>query len=65
MHEVQAHLTPETIIVGDASYSTSWVTGQLRVTAAGMRFITPRGLAGLGWGVPCCRSSPDHSGTDK
>lgn len=52
MRELQARLTPETTIVTDASYSSFWVTGQLRSLEAGMRFITPRGLAGLGWGLP-------------
>src|SRR5262249_54429858 len=39
-------------VVADASYSSMWVVGQLRVLAPGMRFVTPRGLAGLGWGLP-------------
>ncbi|SMF56010.1 acetolactate synthase-1/2/3 large subunit [Xaviernesmea oryzae] len=52
MAELQTLLTPETIVVADASYSSMWVVGQLRALASGMRFITPRGLAGLGWGVP-------------
>ncbi|MBO9195165.1 acetolactate synthase catalytic subunit [Rhizobium sp. 16-449-1b] len=52
MREVQARLTPETIVVADASYSSMWIVGQLRSLAAGMRFLAPRGLAGLGWGLP-------------
>ncbi|MGN8024332.1 acetolactate synthase catalytic subunit [Phyllobacterium sp. 22229] len=52
MHELQALLTPQTIIVADASYASMWVAGQLRALSAGMRFVTPRGLAGLGWGLP-------------
>ncbi|WFU62596.1 acetolactate synthase catalytic subunit [Bradyrhizobium brasilense] len=52
MRELQARLTPETIVVADASYSSMWVVGQLRSRTAGQRFITPRGLAGLGWGLP-------------
>jgi acetolactate synthase I/II/III large subunit len=39
-------------IVADASYSSMWVVGQLRALKSGMRFLTPRGLAGLGWGLP-------------
>jgi acetolactate synthase I/II/III large subunit len=38
--------------VADASYSSMWVVGQLRALAPTMRFLTPRGLAGLGWGFP-------------
>jgi acetolactate synthase-1/2/3 large subunit len=52
MKELQNQLTPETIVVADASYSSMWIVGQLRSLRAGMRFITPRGLAGLGWGLP-------------
>ncbi|MER8848678.1 acetolactate synthase catalytic subunit [Mesorhizobium australicum] len=64
MRELQARLAPETTIVTDASYSSFWVTGQLRSLQAGMRFITPRGLAGLGWGLPLAIGAkiarPDH-----
>lgn len=42
----------DTIFTADASYSTLWTTYYLRAKRAGQRFITPRGLAGLGWGVP-------------
>jgi acetolactate synthase-1/2/3 large subunit len=52
MKAVQDVLTPETTVVADASYSSMWVVGQLRGIRSGMRFITPRGLAGLGWGLP-------------
>lgn len=52
MKEIQARLTPETIVVADASYSSMWIVGQLRGLAAGQRFLSPRGLAGLGWGLP-------------
>jgi acetolactate synthase-1/2/3 large subunit len=52
MKDLQDVLTPETTVVADASYSSMWIVGQLRALRAGMRFITPRGLAGLGWGLP-------------
>lgn len=52
MAELQPLLTPEMIVVADASYSSMWVVGQLKNSTAGARFITPRGLAGLGWGMP-------------
>ena len=45
-------LTPETIVAADASYATLWVACYTPSLRAGMRFITPRGLAGLGWGLP-------------
>lgn len=52
MAELQVAMTPETTVVADASYSSMWVAGQLRALSSGMRFLTPRGLAGLGWGLP-------------
>jgi acetolactate synthase-1/2/3 large subunit len=65
MAELQALLTPQTTVVADASYSSMWVAGQLRSLAPGMRFLTPRGLAGLGWGLPLALGAkaarPDHA----
>lgn len=52
MADLESVLTPETITVADASYSSIWVANFLRARKPGMRFITPRGLAGLGWGLP-------------
>ena len=52
MAELQQHLTPETLVVADASYSSIWIANYLTSLKPGMRFITPRGLAGLGWGLP-------------
>ncbi len=52
MHELQQHLAPDSIVVADASYSSIWITHFLTSMHAGMRFLTPRGLAGLGWGFP-------------
>jgi acetolactate synthase-1/2/3 large subunit len=52
MATLNAKLTPETTVVADASYSSIWVANYLRAKAPGQRFITPRGMAGLGWGLP-------------
>ncbi len=52
MADLDPLLTPETIMVADASYSTIWTTGFLTARVAGQRFLTPRGMAGLGWGLP-------------
>lgn len=52
MADLDSVLTPETIVVSDASYSSIWVGNFLTARKAGARFITPRGLAGLGWGLP-------------
>ena len=50
--DIRQVLTAETIVVADASYATLWVACYLPSLKVGMRFITPRGLAGLGWGLP-------------
>jgi acetolactate synthase-1/2/3 large subunit len=45
-------LSPSDIVVADASYSSNWITAYLNSRDTGQRFLTPRGLAGLGWGLP-------------
>lgn len=50
--EIDRLLTPEAIVVADASYSSIWVADGVTIRAGGQRVITPRGLAGLGWGLP-------------
>ncbi len=52
MAEIAAVLTPDTIVVADASYASIWVANYIPALVGGQRFITPRGLAGLGWGLP-------------
>jgi acetolactate synthase-1/2/3 large subunit len=52
MRELDALLTPESLIVCDASYSAIWAANYLRSRRAGQRFLNGRGLAGLGWGLP-------------
>jgi acetolactate synthase-1/2/3 large subunit len=52
MGDMAQLLTPDTITVADASYASIWVANYLPTLKAGMRFLTPRGLAGLGWGLP-------------
>ncbi len=52
MQELSTRITANDIIVADASYSSIWITNYLTATEAGSRFLTPRGLAGLGWGLP-------------
>lgn len=52
MEEIEQQLDEETIIVADASYASTWVANYLVGRSPGMRFLTPRGLAGLGWGFP-------------
>ncbi len=52
MADLDTVLTPESIVVADASYSSIWIANFLTARKAGQRFITPRGIAGLGWGLP-------------
>ena len=52
MAELDSLLSDDAIVVADASYSTIWMACHLRARRAGQRFISPRGLAGLGWGLP-------------
>ncbi len=50
--EIDVLTSEQTTLVADASYSSVWINSFLTAKSAGMRFITPRGLAGLGWGFP-------------
>lgn len=50
--EMDRLLTPDTLVVADASYSSIWIANYLQCLRPGMRFVTPRGLAGIGWGLP-------------
>jgi len=52
MGDLAKVLEPEDIVVADASYASIWTTNYLSSLAPGMRFLAPRGLAGLGWGMP-------------
>jgi acetolactate synthase I/II/III large subunit len=52
MAELDRLIGPEDIVVADASYSSIWVANYLTARRAGQRFLTPRGIAGLGWGLP-------------
>jgi acetolactate synthase-1/2/3 large subunit len=52
MAELARRLTDDSIVVADASYASIWIANYLPAGRAGMRFLTPRGLAGLGWGLP-------------
>lgn len=52
MADLDSVLTPQTVVVADASYSSIWVANFLTARGVGTRFVTPRGLAGLGWGLP-------------
>jgi acetolactate synthase-1/2/3 large subunit len=50
--EIDKRLPADGIMVADASYSSNWINTYMTAKQVGQRFLTPRGLAGLGWGVP-------------
>lgn len=52
MTELNAVLQADDIVVADASYSSFWTVNYLKAQRPGQRFLTPRGMAGLGWGLP-------------
>ncbi len=52
MGDLAGVLGPKDIVVADASYASIWTTNYLTSLAPGMRFLAPRGMAGLGWGLP-------------
>lgn len=51
LYEVENKLEDDHIIVADASISSVWNANYLKATKD-RKFIFPRGLAGLGWGMP-------------
>jgi acetolactate synthase-1/2/3 large subunit len=65
MAELGRRLTDDSIVVADASYASIWIANYLPALRAGMRFLTPRGMAGLGWGLPMALgaklASPDST----
>ncbi len=52
MRDLNAVISADTLMVTDASYSSIWAMNYLVAQRAGQRFLTGRGLAGLGWGFP-------------
>jgi acetolactate synthase-1/2/3 large subunit len=45
-------MAEDDLIVSDASLASGWIGGRWQIRKAGRRFLAPRGLAGLGWGLP-------------
>lgn len=52
MSVLDQRLDHDITTVADASYASVWVGVFLTARASSGRFLTPRGLAGLGWGLP-------------
>lgn len=49
---LSARMSSEDVLVCDASLSSGWGATRWRAAGAGRSFLAPRGLAGLGWGLP-------------
>jgi acetolactate synthase-1/2/3 large subunit len=52
MAELGKRLSPGDLVLSDASFSIGWIASFLDVTRAGQRFLFPRGLASMGFGLP-------------
>lgn len=52
MKTINGFLTPDDVIVCDASLASGWAAVYLHLKSAGRHYLAPRGLAGLGWGAP-------------
>lgn len=49
MDAINAVSNDKTILVSDASLSSGWTASRIKVKSAGRKFLSPRGLAGIGW----------------
>ena len=45
-------LTDDDLVITDASLSSGWAASRWRTRSCGRRLLSPRGVAGLGWGLP-------------
>jgi acetolactate synthase-1/2/3 large subunit len=52
MRTLRRVMSDDDLIVSDASLASGWIGGRFMLRQAGRRFFAPRGLAGLGWGLP-------------
>lgn len=52
MRVMREHMSDDDLFVSDASLSSGWIAGRWEVRTTGRHFFAPRGLAGLGWGLP-------------
>jgi acetolactate synthase-1/2/3 large subunit len=52
MRTLREVMSDDDLIVSDASLASGWIGGRWQLRKAGRHFFAPRGLAGLGWGLP-------------
>ena len=51
LNEIDKNLDDDHIVVADASFSSIWVANYIRAKGT-RKFVLPRGMAGIGWGLP-------------
>jgi acetolactate synthase-1/2/3 large subunit len=52
MRMMREHMSDDDLFVSDASLASGWIAGRWVTRVAGRHVFAPRGLAGLGWGLP-------------
>jgi len=52
VRSMRAIAADDAVMVADASLATGWVMGHWQVIEPGRRIFSPRGMGGLGWGLP-------------
>ena len=52
MDAVAARLTPDDVVISDASWSAGWIGAYIPATEPGRRFLYARGQGGLGYAIP-------------
>jgi len=52
MRALANHFGGSDVVAADASLSSGWISSRWRMPSSGRKLIAPRGLAGLGWGLP-------------
>jgi len=52
MRSVAERLTPNDVVISDASWSAGWIGAYIKSTVPGCRFLYARGQGGLGYAVP-------------
>ena len=58
-------MSDDDLFVSDASLASGWIGGRWQVRDTGRHFFAPRGLAGLGWGLPAAIGVCEAASTTK
>jgi acetolactate synthase-1/2/3 large subunit len=52
LRELAEYIDSDAMIVTDASYSSLWTMSHVDNVTGGCNFVSPRAMAGIGWGLP-------------